>query len=253
MQTIARTYPCRALLHRWGKAPSQQCLLCGGESESVAHVQCWCPTMREASIAVHHALAGRILAMLQEHNIGRWQFHAELAVGSLRAIDVPLDMYDVWNRMVDALEEMAPDVDMSDSERPQVLARLRPDAFAISWSTRRILLLELTCAHDWKQDWAHTTDSFKVRRYQHLQEQMQDLLPGGWAVETVPLSIGIRVSLDKPSWLRILGRFGITAPTTQEHFLRDLTRQALEELDRMYGVRSEALRQLQTGPDAQRR
>jgi len=81
---------------------------------------------------------------------------------------------------------------------------------------------------------------------------MQGLLPGGWVVETVPLTIGIRGSICKPTWVRILDRLGINTISTQEHFLRDLTRQALEELDRMYGVRGEALRRLNEGPDARR-
>ena len=117
-----------------------------------------------------------------------------------------------------------------------------------------MLLLELTRAHDWKQDWANTTNVGKApgRRYARLQEQMENLLPAGWVVETVPLTIGIRGSLTVPTWSKILGRFGITDRITQDHFLRDLTRQALEELDRMYEIRSEALRQLHTGQDARR-
>jgi len=71
-------------------------------------------------------------------------------------------------------------------------------------------------------------------------------------VETVPLTIGVRGSIQKPTWRRILDRFGIETRDTQERFFHDLTRQALEELDRMYGVRSEALRQLHAGPDARR-
>ena len=81
---------------------------------------------------------------------------------------------------------------------------------------------------------------------------MQDLLPRGWVVETVPLTVEIRGPLPEQAWRATLDRFGITARSTQGHFLRDLTRQALEELDRMYGVRSEALRQQHAGPDARR-
>jgi hypothetical protein len=73
---------------------------------------------------------------------------------------------------------------------------------------------------------------------------MLNLLPQGWKVETVPLTVGIRGSIHEPSWLRILDRFGISARKDQEQFLLELTRQVLEELDRMYGVRSEALRKL---------
>ena len=118
--------------------------------------------------------------------------------------------------MVDALEELGPDADRSGAERPQVLERLRPDAYAISWSKQQVLLLELTRAHDWKQDWANTTNVGKApgRRYARLQEQMENLLPAGWVVETVPLTIGIRGSLHVPTWSRILDRLGITARIT---------------------------------------
>ena len=34
MQTIAGAFPCQALLHRWGKAASPQCLLCRGRVET---------------------------------------------------------------------------------------------------------------------------------------------------------------------------------------------------------------------------
>jgi FixJ family two-component response regulator len=189
-----------------------------------------------------------IIQALQAHNVARWQFHPELAVSSLRALDVPIDMHDSWNRMVDELDEM----EMDDDDLTGVLARLRPDAWAISWGKRQVLLLELTRAHDWRQDWASTTDTFKVQRYARLQTRMQALLPWGWVVETVPLTIGVRGSIHEPTWRRILDRFGIETRDTQERFFHDLTRQTLEELDRMYGVRSEALRQLHAGPDARR-
>ena len=55
-QTVAGMFPCRDLLFKQGKSLSQ-CLLCGGQSETVAHIQCWCPALRDASIAAHHAIA----------------------------------------------------------------------------------------------------------------------------------------------------------------------------------------------------
>ena len=53
IKTIAGVFPCRALLHLWGKAPSPQCLLCSRGTETVAHLQsrCWCPKLKEAHIA----------------------------------------------------------------------------------------------------------------------------------------------------------------------------------------------------------
>ena len=252
MQTIAGVYPCRALLHRWGRATSPQCLLCDGAPDTVAHAQCWCPTTKCARIAANHAIAARILHFLQTSNIGRWQFHPELAVGSLRAVYVPLDLHDAWNRMVDELDEIGMDIDQTGDDDVPALARLRPDIWAVSWCKRQVLLLELTRASDWRQDWANTTDSQKIQRYARLQSRMQGLLPHGWTVDTIPLTVGIRGSLPVPAWRATLERFGITSRITQERFFRDLTRQALEELDRMYGVRSEALHQKHASLDARR-
>lgn len=252
MQTIAGLFPCRALLFKWGKSTSPQCPLCGGETETVAHIQCRCPMLKDARIAAHHAIAARIFEFIRVHSIGRWQIHVETPVSSLRAIDVPLDLYDTWNRMVDDLEEVDSNVDSTDLNSQQVLARLRPDAWAISWGKRQVLLLEFTRAHDGRQDWFHSTDELKTQRYSQLQIRMQDALPSGWTVETVPLTLGIRGSMHVPTWLKILDRLGICTKVSKDDFLPALTRQVLEELDKMYGVRSEALRKLQDRQHADR-
>ena len=148
--------------------------------------------------------------------------------------------------MVDELEDTE-SVSLSDrgtreDDNAQVLGRLRPDGWAISWGRRQVLLLELTRAYDGRQDWHLTTDNLKVQRYAQVQAQMQRLLPSGWTVETVPLTVGVRGSLHEPAWHRILDRFGIRAGDEQTRFLQGLIRQVLEELDGMYGVRSAALR-----------
>ena len=77
---------------------------------------------------------------------------------------------------------------------------------------------------------------------------MQDLLPTGWSVETVPLTVGIRGSRQVSTWVRLLEQFGISTRATQVRFLQDLTWQVLEELDKLYGVRSAALQQTQHAP-----
>jgi hypothetical protein len=154
--------------------------------------------------------------------------------------------------MVDELDEAGMDIDQTEDNDVPALARLRPDIWAVSWCKRKVLILELTRASDWRQEWAHTTDSQKIQRYARLQSRMQGLLPQGWTVDTVPLTVGIRGSLPVPAWRGTLERFGITSRICQERFFRDLTRQALEELDRMYGVRSEALRQKHASLDARR-
>ena len=246
LQSIAGMFPCRALLYKWGTAKSPACLLCDGAAESLAHVQCWCPALKEARIAAHHAVANTIFTRLRKHTQGRWHIFTETPVSSLRAIDVPLDLYNTWNRMVDELEEWVSENNTSGGDRQPRLGRLRPDAWAVSWSKRQVLILELTRAYDWRQDWYITTDQTKVQRYLLLQEQMQDLLPQGWRVETVPLTVGIRGSFDEESWRQTLSRFKMHEDD-QDKFMHAVIRQVLEELDLLYGVRSEALRKLQDG------
>ena len=72
MQTIARVFPCQALLQRWGKAASPQCLVCrGGGAETISHIQNWCPELKEAHIAAYHALVAMIFTLFQAHSTGR--------------------------------------------------------------------------------------------------------------------------------------------------------------------------------------
>ena len=92
---------------------------------------------------------------------------------------MPLDLYDVWNRLIDGLEEPDSITARPQEEHAQNLSRLRPDAWAISWGNLQVLLLELTRAYDWRQDWYETTNAFKIQKYKRLQERMLTLYHGG--------------------------------------------------------------------------
>ena len=70
---------------------------------------------------------------------------------------------------------------------------------------------------------------------------MLNLLPQGWVVEIIPLTVGIQGSFHEPCWLKILNRFRISWQVTQPGFLQELTRQVLKELDLFYRVLIEAL------------
>ena len=96
-----------------------------------------------------------------------------------------------------------------------------------------MLLLELTRAYNWRQDWYETKNAFKIQKYKRLQARMLTMLPRGWEVEVILLTVGIviRGSFHEPCWLEILHRFGISSQRPQSRFLQELTRQALEELD----------------------
>ena len=62
-QAISNTYPTKVNLNRWkpGEHTSKQCLLCGAEAETFAHIQCLCPSLQPQRIDGHHAIWNNIL------------------------------------------------------------------------------------------------------------------------------------------------------------------------------------------------
>ena len=195
--------------------------------------------LKEARIAAHHAIAKVIFDTFHEHGRGGWHIHVEIPVYGLRAIDTPEHLKHEWHRMVDKIEGIGAEAEAEEGSvleeqdfagNQQVLERLRPDAWAISWGRRQVLMLELTWAHDGNPDWVHNVEESKCRRYRRLQEEMMRSLPG-WVVETVPLTVGTRGSIPVSAWLMNLTRLGVSTHTTQARFLQELTQQALDQLD----------------------
>ena len=141
-------------------------------------------------------------------------------------------MYVTWNRMIDELEleESELEADVL-GRRP----RLGPDAWAISWSSRQILMLDLTRAHDWHQEWSIATHESRIGRYTRLREEMQGLLPTGWRVETIPLTVGIRGSLQVSTWVRLLYRFGVALGPPRSAFCRTLPSRCWRNLTNCMG------------------
>jgi hypothetical protein len=53
IQSVSLQFPCRALLHQWGKEDSPNCPLCN-ERESLGHIQSRCKILEKPRIAAHH-------------------------------------------------------------------------------------------------------------------------------------------------------------------------------------------------------
>ena len=61
MQSVGLQFPCRALLHQWGKEDSPNCYK---EKESLGHIQSRCETLEKPRIAAHHMIWREILLQL---------------------------------------------------------------------------------------------------------------------------------------------------------------------------------------------
>ena len=75
LQSLASTYPCNAILFKWGRL-SPACMLCGGDNESLSHVQCICPALQDARIRAHHNLVTLLWGRLGQAS-PQWAIHCE--------------------------------------------------------------------------------------------------------------------------------------------------------------------------------
>ena len=60
IQTITNQFPCQAYLHTRGMTQSPFCAACQrrnipDQTETVGHIQCWCPALELPRIAAHHS------------------------------------------------------------------------------------------------------------------------------------------------------------------------------------------------------
>jgi ribonuclease HI len=63
IQSVSLQFPCRALLHQWGKEDSPNCPHCN-ERESLGHIQSRCKILEKPRITAHHMIWREILLQL---------------------------------------------------------------------------------------------------------------------------------------------------------------------------------------------
>ncbi len=83
LQSMAGSFQCNAVLHKWAKAPSAVCTPCSHPAETQSHVQCLCPALKEARIQAHHNLAQRLWKGIRDASKG-WIITVELTVTGLQ-------------------------------------------------------------------------------------------------------------------------------------------------------------------------
>ena len=94
----------------------------GGASESLAHIQCRCPALKDARIRAHHNLAAKLRGCLAQAP-SRWEIHREVSVASLSWVEAPQDCRDTWPHTCDELAE-------SDLEAQRTLPNSAPGCSA---------------------------------------------------------------------------------------------------------------------------
>jgi len=242
LQSIAGAFPCNAVLHKWGIAPSPACALCGHPAETQSHVQCSCPVLKEARIRAHHNLAQRLWKGIRDASKG-WIITTEQTVAGLQGLPQPEELIPEWQRAWDELTDLKLGGEGEDMDTDATTRRKRPDAWAVHWGMRRLFILEFTRPNDRDALALQDTDSLKTARYIPLRDRLVTLLPA-WEVGIQTYTMGIRGSHDPDRWHTNLTQLGLPA-TRMEALVRNLTLQALTELTNLYSTRYAALHCLQ--------
>jgi ribonuclease HI len=242
LQSIAGTFPCNAVLHKWGIVPSAACTLCGHPAETQSHIQCLCPALKEARIRAHHNLAHRLWKGIEDATSG-WTLAIEQTVAGLQGLPQPADLINDWQRAWDEVSDIHLEGEGEQTDADAATQRKRPDAWAVSWDKRVLLILEFTRPNDRCALSLHDTDTFKTARYTPLRDRLARLLPA-WEVDIQTYTVGIRGSHDPDRWHANLRRLGMTAARA-ECLMRDMVSQALTELTDLYSVRYAALQRQQ--------
>ena len=111
LQSLAGMFPCNAILYKWKIASSPACSICCHATETLSHVQCVCPALKEARIRAHHNLVTKLWGWLEKAS-PRWRIHQEMTVDALCGLEAPLDCHADWQRAVDELQE--PDLEAAE-------------------------------------------------------------------------------------------------------------------------------------------
>ncbi len=74
----------------------------------------------------------------------RWTIAVEQTVAGLQGLSQPEDRTDDWQRAVDEIADIHLEGEGEQTDADAAIQRKRPDAWAVSWKERRLLILEFT-------------------------------------------------------------------------------------------------------------
>ena len=119
----------------------------------------------------------------------------------------------------------------------------RPDGLVVNWKKEEFFVLEFTRAYDKYEHYHAQADLYKEVKYTRLCNFVSERLGPPWKGKVLPLTVGVRGSVNRLQWIRTLSQLGLQKKDI-EPIIRDTARAAVEQCQTLYKARAAALKAL---------
>jgi len=196
MQMMNGTYPTETYLHRIGKSVSRKCKHCNtGKDDKFGHFACACPTFREARTAAHNQVRKDLAKDLRALLSDDWTLYEEKKMQ-----DIGLQMQSVSTSLLTREAEQASDAQQGTAS----LGRWQPDIVAISWSAKKIGILDVRRTNDSFRKQLDAAAEEKRLKYNPLVHALKHYSDQNWDIAILPWVVGIRGLIDKSALFQVL-------------------------------------------------
>ena len=196
MQMMNGTYPTETYLHRIGKSVSRKCKHCNtGKDETFGHFACACPTFREARTAAHNQVRKDLAKDLRTLLSDDWTLYEEKKMQ-----DIGLQMQSISTSLLTREAGHTSDAQQGTAS----LGRWQPDIVAISWSAKKIGILDVRRTNDSFRKQLDAAAEEKRLKYNPLVHALKHYSDQNWDVAILPWVVGIRGLIDKSALFQVL-------------------------------------------------
>ena len=186
MQAMTGTYPVAAYLKRIGKVPTNECQFCSSQQkETFTHFMSICPRFHDARVAAHNQIRECLSEALRKVLPKGWVLHEETPMSrtGLRLNPVPTVLVQNSGRPVQESDIAAGSMH---------LGRWQPDLLLVSYTRRKIAILDVSRPSDIWRERLRTAHQDKLHTYEPLCQALSNYADSNWEIRILPWVVGTR-------------------------------------------------------------
>jgi ribonuclease HI len=236
LQLVTRTYPSPMQLFVQGLKETSNCMCCGQVRATMEHIQCRCPSTKEARIAAHHKgwrmicthlrAAGKKWKVHEEEPLWRIKELLEEAAGKRMGVPASQRWKDPRTGKEGWIgwEEWHPD----GGGVGEGMREWRPDAHMICKGGKKVVVGEFTRGSDTYEGFEVRHNEYKLGCYKPWLEHLRRVLvKWGWEATQHNWTAGVRGSVPRREWEQHMEEMGVKEKA-REKLMKSVLRETLE-------------------------